>query len=226
MRLKLILSLFFLLGLSSTVRADSVLITNFTQISNRTFADLSSGNLLTPISLGGVLISPNPSLVSGGFSLFAMGSPADPGSGDGYTVCICAGISVSSFTLNFSSPLAAFGVTFHHFFPNQGVGNELPALLQVFDGPNGSGNLLGSIMSVGWLGGANGNADFVAIWSNSVNIRSAVLTGTDPNTRGFAVDGYGVSQTPIPEPATLLLISTGLVGVVAATYKRRVVPHR
>jgi hypothetical protein len=41
-----------------------------------------------------------------------------------------------------------------------------------------------------------GNPDFVAVWSDTLNIRSAILTGTGPS-RGFAVDGYAVSFTPM-----------------------------
>ena len=222
MKLKLAFSLFLLLTLSTTVHADPVVITDFTQITNATFVDLPSTNSLIPNSVGGVLITPNQSLVTGAFAAFAAGGPADPGSGDGYISCDCAGIPVSSVTLNFSSTLAAFGVTFYHFSPSRGFGNNAPALLQVFDGSNGSGNMLASITSVGWLGGLNGNPDFVAIWSDSLNIRSAVLTGTDLNTRGFWVDGYGVSQTPTPEPTTLLLLGTGLAGIGVAIRKRRV----
>ena len=222
MKLKLAFSLFFLLALSTTVHADSVLITDFTQISGATFLDFPPTIVLNPISVGGVLITPNHPMVAGAFVAFHPGGPADPGSGDGYISCNCVTVATSSIVLNFSSPVAAFGVTFQHIFlsPNFGFAIHVPAVLQVFDGPNGSGNLLGSITSVGWLGAFDGNPDFVAIWSDSLNIRSAVLTGTHPETRAFAVDGYAVSQTPVPEPATLLLLTMGLAGVGAAIRKR------
>src|SRR6185295_2105630 len=113
--------LFFLLTLSTTVHADPIVITDFRQITNAAFVDVGPSNSLSPISVEGVLITPNLSVVTGGFSAFASGDPANPGSGDGYIACNCAGIPVSSLTLNFSSPLAAFGVTFYHFSPSRGL---------------------------------------------------------------------------------------------------------
>lgn len=221
MRLTLGFSLFLLLALSTNVHADPIVITDFRQITGAVFVDLPASNSLPPLPVDSVIITPDQSLVVGSFAGFAAGDPANPGSGDGYISCNCFGVPLTSVTLNFSSPVAAFGVTFTLFDPSRGFGNNFPALLQVFDGPNGTGNLLGSVMTVGWLGGINGNADFVAIWSDSLNIRSAVLTGIDPNTRGFFVDGYGLSQTPVPEPITLVLLSTGLAAIGVATRKRR-----
>jgi hypothetical protein len=181
------------------VKAGAREVTNFTEIDGASFIDLPGSDSLAPITFGSVLITADQPLATGSFASFATGGSDDPADGSGYfatTTGIGARL-ISSITLDFSLPLAAFGVTFHHFPPERNTGNDFPALLQVFDGPSGSGNLLGSISSSGLLtSDPGGNPDFVAVWTDTLNIRSAILTGTGPS-RGFAVDGYAVSFTPM-----------------------------
>jgi|SRR5581483_1805842 len=202
----------------------TVTTTSFTSISNAVFTDVGSG-AFTPITAGSVTITANRSGPTGGFlnwGWLTPRSPDDPGDGTGFWNATNYPAAVGPLTLNFSTTVAAFGVTFF-LFPESAVPNAgltSPALLKVYDGLNGTGNLLGSITTVGWLGTADGNADFVAVWSDSRNIRSAVLSGAFG--QGYAVDGYGLSLTPavIPEPGILSLAALGVLGLLLAGRKR------
>lgn len=178
--------------------AGAIAVTDFTKIANARFIDVPASASLDPITFDSTVITADQLFVSGAFISFPTGGPSIPGDGGGYHANE-GDISrpISSITLDFSSPLAAFGVTFVHMPPERGFGNDSPALLQIFDGPNGSGNLVGSITSSGLLtSNPDGAPSFVAVWSNAINIQSAVLTGTGP-IHGFAVDGYAVSFTPL-----------------------------
>jgi hypothetical protein len=188
---------------SGNVQASAVGVTHFTAIENAVFVDVPSGNVLPPIVSGGLIITHTPNFVVGGFASFAIGGPDDPSTGDGYSSMKFGAVPVEFVTLNFSIPLAAFGVTFQHI-----GGSADPALLSAFDGPNGTGNLIGSIQTTGWLGGGS-HPDFVAVWSDAINVRSAVLTGTGPSYR-ILVDAYGYSLTPVPEPSSFALMVAGM----------------
>lgn len=172
--------------------------TQFTAIQGATFIDLPASSFLTPVTSGTVTITASND-ADGSFFNFPVGTPDAPGSGDGFLAFNHDAFVVAPLTLNFSTPVAAFGVSFMHMAPSieNGVFSS-PAVLKVFDGPNGTGNLLGTVTSSGFVPtttGTLGEHSFVAVLSSARNIRSAVLEGTGP-TLGFAVDGYAVSLTP------------------------------
>lgn len=172
--------------------------TQFTAIAGGVFIDLPASSFLTPVTAGGVTITASND-ADGSFFNFTAGTPDAPGSGDGFLdFNHDLFTNVSPLTLNFSTPVAAFGVSFMQMAPTIDGGNfSAPAVLKVFDGPNGTGNLLGTVTSSGFDPAINpsGHQSFVAVQSNTADIRSAVLVGTGPNL-GFAVDGYAVSVTP------------------------------
>lgn len=175
--------------------------TLFTSIAGGAFIDLPATSFLTPVTAQGVTITSSND-ADGSFFNFTAGTADAPGSGDGFLDFNNADFSnVSPLTLNFSTPVAAFGVSFMHMAPTIENGNFTdPAVLKVYDGPNGTGNLLGTVTSSGFVSGVNplnpnGNQSFVAVLSSRANIESAVLVGTGPNL-GFAVDGYALSATP------------------------------
>ena len=172
--------------------------TQFTAIANASFIDLPASSFLTPVTAAGVTITASND-ADGSFFNFPTGTADAPGSGDGFLDFNHDLFSnVSPLTLNFSAPIASFGVSFLQMPPSsEGGAFSSPAMLKVFDGANGTGNLLGSVTSSGFLptGNSTGQHSFVAVISSSVNIRSAELVGTGPSL-GFAVDGYALSVTP------------------------------
>jgi hypothetical protein len=172
--------------------------TQFTVIANAAFIDLPASSFLTSVSALGVTITASND-ADGSFFNFPAGTADAPGSGDGFLdFNHDLFTNVSPLTLNFSAPVAAFGVSFLEMPPSsEGGAFSSPDVLKVFDGPNGTGNLLGTVTSAGFqpAGDPSGQHSFVAVLSSSANIRSAVLAGTGP-TLGFAVDGYAVSVTP------------------------------
>ena len=162
-----------------------------------------------------------------GFSAWPRGTPDDPGDGSGYGYYY-------PLIVNFSAPLAAFGASFFHMFPqNWDVNFTDPATLTVFDGPNGTGNSLGSISSSGYQGtctqscSPDSTTDFVGIWSDELNIRSAVLNGTGVFQdeilygQGFAVDEYAISFTPVPISPTTWLFGSGLLGLIGIARRKK-----
>jgi hypothetical protein len=208
------------LALAFTLRAGTTTVTSFTEIANARFVNVGTGIYPPPaISIDSLRITPLPpeaGALFGDFVGFQAGTTNDPGDGSG------AAFAFQNYTINFSSPLAAFGSTFYHLQTGADNGMAFPALLSVYDGPNGSGHLIGSVTSSGYLEPGAGNADFVGVWSDSINIRSAVMVGTS-QYRGFQVDGYGLSFTPIPEPSTIALtaIAATAWSLFAARRKRQ-----
>lgn len=171
--------------------------TQFTSIAGGSFIDLPPSSFLTPVSAGGVTITASND-ADGSFFNFPAGTPDAPGSGNGFLDFNHDLFNTSPLTLNFSQPLTAFGVSFEHFPSDRSGGNfTAPAVLKVFDGADGTGNLLGTVTSSGFVPTGNpiGQQSFVAVLSSHADIRSAVLVGTDA-TLSFAVDGYAVSTAP------------------------------
>ena len=185
-----------------------ILIDDYTQIADASFRNLpnsSAAALLAPWTVGDLTIT---CTHAGNPGVFAQGSvsgpPSDPGNGSGFSMR-------SPVTLDFSVPLAAFGVTFNRW------GAVHPATLEVFDGPGGTGNLLGSISSAAYsypVSQENPPQDFVGIWSSEVNIRSAVMYGSGSEKK-YEGDGYGFSFTAVPEPGVIVaVLLCGLASLV------------
>jgi len=200
--------------------ADAVIptTTSFTSIPNAVFVNVPGSSTLSPLTSGSVTITPNLVDMSGSYVQFSTpGLASDPADGYGFTASTQAPWSVGDLTLNFNTPVAAFGVTFLHFEPTilAGWGMNLPASLQAFDGPNGTGNLLGSVTSSGFVGNLQYNFDFVGLLSTSRNIRSVIIGGASA-PKGYGVDGYAYSLTAVPEPSAASVLCLGLATLVCA----------
>lgn len=192
-------------------------ITNFTELRDGVFHDVGEGpvNVVNTVILDDVTITPNVTILGGGFSSWAPGDADNPGDGTGYGT---GETLPDTIVLDFSVPVAAFGVSFFHMAPDRSLSNSLPAVLDLYDGRNATGNLLSSITSTGYVDlDARRTIDFVAGWSGQRDILSARLSGSS-EPFGFSVDGYGLSLTPVPEPSGEFL-SLALAGILF--HKRR-----
>jgi hypothetical protein len=227
----------WLLTLTGAKTLNAGIITDFSQITGASFYDAPANNVLASPTIGSVTVTPHSTagFISQAWPAFGAvagvvatqyGS-AVPGTGGGFTenVTAAGGGPYTSLTLDFSNPVAAFGATFMHF---QNVANDpswtLPVTIQVFSGLDGTGSLIGTVTDPGG-GSFQGPAfvDFRGVWSNSVNISSAIISASSPPSGGYAVDGYAISLTPqsTPEPMTMLLTTVGLVGLgIVRRYKK------
>lgn len=205
------------LHVAGPLQAAVVTVDDFRRMDGAVFVEV--GGSPTGAAEAGVTITGNPPSV-GNLGLGASAvSPtgADPGDGYGWA----AGSIVRHrfgdvpVVLDFDTAVAGFGVTFMHFWsPTFPPFNE-PGILEVFDGPGGTGLQIGRIES---NGGALEHLDFVAIWSDAVNIRSAVIS---VGSGSFAVDGYGFTGQTVPVPSPLLLLSPALLALAVSKRQRQ-----
>lgn len=161
---------------------DAVTVDDFTTILGGEFVDLPQ-DFGTSASTALVTITGDPATVLGSIGPTVSTVPSDPGDGLGWSHP-----QTFDLILNMSQPVAAFGISFIHagFFSATD-----PVRLDVYDGLDGTGSLVGTV----WSSGLPPRVDFVGIWSDLPNIRSAVIPYIGHQT---SADGYGVSLTPRP----------------------------
>ncbi|MEK7781370.1 MAG: hypothetical protein AAB370_07710 [Verrucomicrobiota bacterium] len=197
---------------------------SFTAISGGVFVNGAGYSLLQPYNSGPLTITPSFNFGSGTFSGYTPpGVPGEPGDGNGFLASFRAPSPNGDLTLDFSTPVAAFGATFIHLDATtlRRWGLHLPGTIRAYDGPNGTGNLLGSVNSSGWFASSLGyNFDFVGVMSASQNIQSVVIGGS-VEPKGFGLDGYAYSLTPVPEPMTASIICLGLTSVICLKRRHR-----
>ena len=226
--LKSLVSLMWLLVHGCLLNAGMLDVTGFTEITGAGFYNPPSSNALTPVTIEGVVVSPQVSLLNesfGGVNAPQFG-PDVPGDGAGFGSDSTGFGGATPLMLEFSQPVAAFGATFVHL---ENVADDpsftSPVSMQLFSGLNGTGTLLGTVTDSAGGVKLQGDAfaDFRGLWTDSPLIRSAQISSTT-QSGGFLVDGYAISVIPMPtpEPLTLFLVGGGFVGLgIAWRYTRK-----
>ena len=109
----------------------------------------------------------------------------------------------------FDTPISAFGLTLTDAMDG---GSGLSLSLST-DGGSNFPNFLTGLQ-------ANANEHFVGIITD-VSFTQATITLSSTVDDGIGLDGVHYSATAVPEPSTLLLLGTGLIGLVGYGSRKR-----
>ena len=163
--------------------------------------------LATPYTEGGITVEYIPTAPGGGTDIWttflragARGWYPDGGH-NGYTdIKLASGAAFSNFQLLVGSGCGGCGDLFYQFL------------------------LGGSVVATGDAGGLSGFTDrgFSGILMDEVRLQEG-FTAFDPNAyEALAIDNLEITEaTSSPEPASLILLATGLVGVVGMVRRKR-----
>lgn len=144
---------------------------DFRDFKNPFLVTYRSGQILDSYTtkLGPVKIIFNVGNLSFSGGSYVTGTPSDPANVSGWG----AVNQTLPLIFNMDMPIGGFGITFDN------IGNTAGSILAVYDGPNGTGQLIGQIESIPvpppWSA-TNQPIDFVGVIDENNQIRSAVLT--------------------------------------------------
>jgi hypothetical protein len=114
-------------------------------------------------------------------------------------------------SLTFSTPMADFGAYFTYL---------APLTLSFFNSLSNLEGTVTSAFSSNFVSSGNPPNEFLSfVWASGIS--SVVITG-DPGGGSFVMDDLtATSANPVPEPGTLLLLGSGVLGMAGYGLKRR-----